>query len=688
MQSTERAGPDAVLANRKHISGPIQQNATRTALILYGSETGNAQDLAEEVARTTERLRFDTTVLDLDSVSLRDLVKPTLVIFVVSTTGQGEFPQNARLFWRRLLSGALKAGVTLRKVRFASFGLGDSSYAQFNVAHRMLHSRMVQLGAKVICERGEGNEQHSEGHSAGFGAWVVALRERLMDAFPLDDGVLPIAEDTFLKPKWKLDFVGEGQVEGKADDGASLNGAVDLPPSILHEATNGTTSPVKVVRLEETPSTDLIPVKGAYTATLLSNKRVTAPDHFQDVRLLDLRIDETYEYYPGAVAVLYPKNFPDDVQAFIDLMAWQDIADKPLTLTPTTLNHKSAAPPSPSPLRHLDLSHTLLTLRYLLSNVLDIMSIPRRSFFASLIHFAGTTTDDDHYQKARLLELANPDLIDELWDYTTRPKRTILEALQDFTTLRIPYQYALTTLPIIKGRQFSIASGGALKHSSQGRGGTRLDLLVAIANPPSPIIKYRPRHGVCTRYIASLQPNQLISIGLQRGYLDVSPAELAAPVLMIGPGTGVAPMRAMIYQRLAWATETGCRPAGKSLEGDVLVFGCRSSIADYYFEDEWRALCEREGLEALTAFSREAGQEKRYVQDVLRAAGERVFELVVKREGRVYVCGSSGAMPKGVREALVDVLVEGGEGMGMGREWAERYVEGMERGGRWKQETW
>ncbi|KAK0303933.1 NAPDH-dependent diflavin reductase [Friedmanniomyces endolithicus] len=666
------------------MTGPFQHNATRTALILYGSETGNAQDIAEEVARTTERLRFNTTVLDLDSVSLRDLVKPTLVIFVVSTTGQGEFPQNARLFWRRLLSGALKAGVTLRKVRFASFGLGDSSYAQFNVAHRMLHSRMVQLGAKVICERGEGNEQHSEGHSAGFRAWVVALRERLMEVFPSDEGALPIAEDAFLEPKWKLEFVRERQGEVKADDGVCPKGTAVLPSSIPHKATNGTTPSVTAVGVNDAPSEDLVPVIGAYTATLLNNKRVTAPDHFQDVRLLDLRVDGPYEYFPGAVAVLYPKNFPQDVQAFIDLMAWQDIADEPLTFTPTTSSQASNTPPSPSPLRHLDLSHTHLTLRYLLSNVLDIMSIPRRSFFANLLHFATSQHPDALYQKARLLELANPDLIDELWDYTTRPKRTILEAFQDFTTLRIPYQYALTTLPLIKGRQFSIASGGSQKQDSQGR--TKVELLVAIANPPSPIIKYRRRHGVCTRYIASLQPCRLISIGLQPGYLDVSPAELSTPVLMIGPGTGVAPMRAMIYQRLAWATEMGCRPAGKRLEGDVLVFGCRSSTADCYFADEWRALCEGEGLTVLTAFSREAGREKMYVQDVLRRAGERVSESVVGRKGRVYVCGSSGAMPKGVREALVDVLVECGEGME--REGAERYVEGMERCGRWKQETW
>ncbi|KAK3105475.1 NAPDH-dependent diflavin reductase, partial [Teratosphaeriaceae sp. CCFEE 6253] len=127
------------------------------------------------------------------------------------------------------------------------------------------------------------------------------------------------------------------------------------------------------------------------------------------------------------------------------------------------------------------------------------MSIPRRSFFASLAYFAGTETDDEQYQKERLLELANPELIDELWDYTTRPKRTILEVMMDFTTIKIPWQYALTVLPLMKGRQFSIASGGALKRDDAGR--TKVELLVAIADPPSPIIKWRRRYGVCTRYI-------------------------------------------------------------------------------------------------------------------------------------------------------------------------------------------
>ena len=405
---------------------------------------------------------------------------------------------------------------------------------------------------------------------------------------------------------------------------------------------------------------------------------------------MDLRLDDTIEYGPGAVAVVYPKNFPKDVQDFIDLMGWQSIADDELRLKSNTPG-SSAQKQNPSPLRHFDFSKIRLTMRWLLENVLDIMSIPRRSFFASLAYFANTATEDEAYQKERLLELANPELIDELWDYTTRPKRMIVEVMMDFTTVKIPWQYALSILPMMKGRQFSIASGGHLRKDEEGK--TKVQLLVAIANPPSPIIKYRRRYGVCTRYIASLQAGESINIGMQQGYLDVRPSELEVPVVMIGPGTGLAPMRSMIWQRLLWSREDAQhnvddRKRGQGLKDDILIFGNRNEEGDYFFRSEWDFLHHTEALTVLTAFSRDADKPRQYVQNQIGANGAVIRRAILEKEGKVYVCGSSGNMPKGVREALVDVFVEEDEGKGMERDEAETYLDRMEKEGRYKQETW
>lgn len=599
------------------------------------------------------------------------MVKYSVVVFALSTTGQGEMPQNARAFWKMLLSGALKPGV-LRRLRFTSFGLGDSSYPRYNVAHRMLCGRLTQLGATSFCERGEGNEQHPEGHSAGFREWIVQLKDCMLESFPLPEGVSAMEDGEFIEPRWKLSLEDgahepANEVTSTSNEQGGESFAASLPPNSD----------------EAKPSTQSIPVKDSYSASLVANDRVTSADHFQDVRLLDLRLDRNYSYYPGAVAVVYPKNFPADVNEFIDLMHWEDVADRPIHVVSSRANAQGQAT-TPSPLRHLDLDSTGLTLRWLLENVIDIMSIPRRSFFANLAYFAGSSTEDEEYQKERLLELANPELIDELWDYTTRPKRTILEVMMDFTTIQIPWQYALSALPLMRGRQFSIASGGDLKQDTEGR--TRVQLLVAIADPPSPIIKWRRRYGVCTRYMLTLKPGQRINIGMQQGYLDVSPSELEAPVIMVGPGTGVAPMRAMAHQRYAWARELNAKATGKCLEGDILIFGCRGTETDYFFRDEWETLARTEGLESHTAFSRDKNEPRTYVQDQIRKHAQAVHRAMYELGGRIYVCGSSGNMPKGVREAFLDVLVE--QNTSMSKEEAEVYLDNMEKAGRYKQETW
>lgn len=656
-------------------------------MILYGSETGNAQDVAEEVGRLAERLRFDTTVLDLDSVELRHLMKYTLVVFALSTAGQGEMPQNARSFWNLLLSENLAPGILgdppkRRRLLFTSFGLGDSSYPRYNIASRMLCRRLDHLGARAFCEPGEGNEQHPEGHSAGLREWIVQLKQSMLQTFPLPDGVAALGDDEFLEPRWKLSLTG-GSLEQTA--AVSSDDNVDVPDGdSANGANESTSSPVaKTDNDEAIPSIVPIPIRDSYSADLVAIDRVTAADHFQDVRLLDLRLDRNYSYGPGAVAVIYPKNFPADVDEFIKLMHWENVADKPIEIVRSRANASGQAT-TPSPLRHLDLGSTNLTLRWLLENVIDIMSIPRRSFFANLSYFAGTSTEDEEFQKERLLELANPELIDELWDYTTRPKRTILEVMMDFTTIQIPWQYALSALPLMRGRQFSIASGGDLKQDAEGR--TRVQLLVAIADPPSPIIKWRRRYGVCTRYIVTLKPGQKINIGMQQGYLDAQPSELEAPVVMIGPGTGVAPMRAMAKQRHAWGKKLKGTNSGKHLENDVLLFGCRGKNTDYFFKDEWEQLSHTEGLQVWTAFSRDKDEPRSYVQDQIRQHASAIYRAVHDLNGRIYVCGSSGKMPKGVREAFLDVLVE--QSASMSREEAEAHLDGMENAGRYKQETW
>ena len=91
-----------------------------------------------------------------------DLIHETLVVFVVSTTGSGQEPRSMTTLWNMLLRSDLPNDI-LEDLRFAVFGLGDSSYEKFCWPAKKLSRRLVGLGATQICHRGEGDDQHHFG---------------------------------------------------------------------------------------------------------------------------------------------------------------------------------------------------------------------------------------------------------------------------------------------------------------------------------------------------------------------------------------------------------------------------------------------------------------------------------------------------------------------------------------------
>ncbi|KAJ4986378.1 NADPH-dependent diflavin oxidoreductase 1 [Stagonosporopsis vannaccii] len=622
----------------------------RRALVLYGSETGNAQDVAEEMGRLAERLRFDTEVAELNAVSLKQLLQHEVVLISISTTGQGDLPPNSQAFWKALRSARLRPGC-LQRMNFASFGLGDTSYPKYNWAHRKLYNRLIQLGAQPICDRGESDEQHPEGIDGSFLPWTTSLRNSLLREYPLPEGTHPIPDNVLLDPKWLLDFV-------DTDDVA--------PPS-AHATTdtNGDAADV--------PYPALLDIPGGITANVSSNERVTPKTHWQDVRHLKLDLEGSHPYMPGDVLTIYPKNFPSDVDQLLSVMEWTPIADKRIRFTPSS--------PSVSPTARLPVSTfsstTTTTLRQLLTNHLDILSIPRRSFFAQLAHYT-----NDEFHRERLMEFTDPEYIDELYDYTTRPRRSILEVLQEFESVKIPWQRVCSIIPALRGRQFSIASAMTENPSTEDRGkSTRVELLIAIVKYKT-VIK-RIRQGVATRYIASFATDQKITVTLSRGGLGVTQKELDRPVVMIGPGTGVAPMRALIQQRKQWRDRLP--PSQDAARKDILFFGCRNAESDFFFQSEWKSLVDGGApLHVFAAFSRDQRQ-KVYVQDLVRQQSLLVYEAIVNKNGIVYICGSSGKMPQAVREALIEGFQEHGR---LSREDAEAYLVSLEKTGRYRQETW
>ncbi|GAB1286053.1 NADPH-dependent diflavin oxidoreductase 1 [Apodemus speciosus] len=470
-------------------------------------------------------------------------------------------------FWRFIFRKSLPSN-SLCQMDFAVLGLGDSSYAKkmvvsrFNFVAKKLHRRLLQLGGNALLPPCLGDDQHELGPDAAIDPWVGDLWEKIMVMYPVPLDIPEIPHGVPLPSKFIFQLLEEVPSIGAEE---------------LHRARSA----------PQTPPSELQP----FLAPVITNQRVTGPQHFQDVRLIEFDITDS--------------NIRAHAQQFCQV----------LCLDPNqffTLKPREPGVPYPPGLPQP------CTVWHLVSQYLDIASVPRRSFFELLACLSSHALE-----REKLLEFSSARGQEELWEYCNRPRRTVLEVLCDFphTAGAIPPDYLLDLIPRIRPRAFSIASS-LLAHPR------RLQILVAV-------VKYQtrlkePRRGLCSSWLASLNPGQA---GLVRVPLWVRPGSLVfpetpdTPIIMVGPGTGVAPFRAAIQERVAHGQT-----------GNFLFFGCRQRDQDFYWQTEWQKLEQNGCLTLVTAFSREQEQ-KVYVQHRLRELGALVWELLNDRGAYFYLAG-------------------------------------------------
>lgn len=490
---------------------------------------------------------------------------------------------------------------TLRGLKFLVVGLGDSSYQQYNFVAKKLYKRLLQLGADALLELGLGDDQHYLGLYGGLDPFLHEFKEKLLNLYPSPQGLDIIPEIELLEPSMRL---------------------------------------IKCTNSEIVPC----PPKFQKRLVLKQNVRLTAKDHFQDVRHLSIQIPDGMLYTPGDVLRVYPENDEQKVDELITILNWNDKKD---TLFRIEDNQTR------------DGDIIVDTLRNVLLRFTEPLSVPRdRYFFELLSHFA---VEEIHKQK--LAEFGSSEGQEAMYEYCWRAKRTAFEIIKDFLPLKIPVEYAVELFSFMKGRDFSISSAPLNSNS--------LDVTVGVVEYKT-ILK-DGRFGVCTPWLCRTLPlGQPFAGEIIKGQLRCM-ADANEPVIYIAAGLGIAPIRSIVQDRIS-----------KGCDKNVLFFGCRYRSKDYLYENEWNDYVSEGKLKLYCAFSRD-GLSKVYVQHLMRENGSEIWELINSHHAHILLCGNSKNFPDDVDNALKTIFKTYG---GYSQEDANLFLSKLIRSGRYQKETW
>ena len=241
----------------------------------------------------------------------------------------------------------------------------------------------------------------------------------------------------------------------------------------------------------------------------------------------------------------------------------------------------------------------------------------------------------------------------------------ILGALHKFSGVRLGPEAFVEALDVQQPRLYSISSSPKAQAE-------KLSLTVDRVHYK---LGRRERFGVASTWLGEFaQPGETFSAYVQKAHGFALPRDGATPVIMVGPGTGVAPFRAFLQERAA------AKAPGKNW----LFFGHQHREYDFFYEEEFSAMQNAGALNRLTlAWSRDSG-EKIYVQDRMRQVGPDLWAWL-ERGAHFYVCGDAKRMARDVERAMVDVVATYG---GRSADQAIAYVAGLKKAGRYQADVY
>jgi sulfite reductase (NADPH) flavoprotein alpha-component len=553
---------------------PRSQTPSAAALapltILFGSQTGTAEGIAEKVDKEAGKRGFAATVLDMAQTDLAKLANEKNLLVITSTYGDGEPPDNAKALHTALKVAASTSEPAhpLASVRFSVCALGDTNYAQFCQCGKDLDAWLEKLGATRTTARTDCDLDYD----APFTKWLDAALTSLA----------PVAAAGVAAP----------------DTGSPGPAAEDTGYS----------------------------KKNPFPSTVLAVRNLNGPGSAKEVNHVEFSLEGSgLTYEAGDALGVVPQNCPELVN---DVLAALGCDGEEAVPTPAGE----------------------LPLRRALTEIYDLGK-PSPELLA-LIAPVGAALRRDESAESRDKPAPTPaphHVIDVLVAAPAKPVPA--DFVAKLKKLQ-PRLYSISSSPKAHPGQVHLTVG-AVRYEKDGRA----------------------RKGVCSTFLAE----RALAAGKVGVFVHANkafrpPAHGDMPMIMVGPGTGIAPFRAFLEERRA----TGAR--GKNW----LFFGDQKAASDFLYRDELTAMQAAGTLHRLDlAFSRDQA-EKIYVQNRML---ENAAELYAWLEAgaHFYVCGDASRMAKDVDLALHQVLEKAG---GKSAEQAAAYVAALKAAKRYARDVY
>jgi len=547
---------------------PTIQPEKRAITLLYGSETGNAQGLAEIFEERLSNIGHNVTLKAMEEFKPKNLKNVEDLFIITSTQGEGDPPDNAAEL-HEFIHG--RKAPKLEGVRFSVLALGDQTYEFFCQTGRDFDKKLEELGAERLYERVDCDVDYEE------------------DA-----------------EKWMANVI-----------------------NTIDSAPEGTQSEQVVSESIKSAKEKKYSKANPYQAEVLENINLNGRGSNKETRHIEFLLDNFGEEYEvGDCLVVLPQNDPALVELLMSTLGWD-----------------------PGDQIQISEDGDTISLEEALTSYFEITKLTKPLLQNAAAYFDNEALEDK--------------VQDSEWIQNYIEGRDFIDLLNDFPPEELEPEDLYQILRKLPPREYSISSSyqslpdevhitvGAVRYNTHGR----------------------DRSGVCSvQFAERIQPGDTVPIYLKRNPNFKFPKDGDTPVIMIGPGTGIAPFRAHMQEREEYG-----------YKGNTwLFFGDQHFTTDFLYQTEWQEWLKDGVLEKMNvAFSRDTDQ-KVYVQHRI-AEHSKEFNEWLEKGASIYICGDEKNMAKDVHQAIRNVLVKE---QNLTEEDAESYLKQMKKDKRYQRDVY